>query len=100
MQGRSLAPLLRGERNLKWRSSVYYHYYEYPQAHRVRPHYGVRTERYKLIHYPTVNEWELFDLEKDPRELRSVYGDPAYASLVEKLKAELTQLRQQYQDNT
>jgi len=100
MQGQSLAPLLKGERNPKWRTSVYYHYYEYPLSHRVRPHYGVRTDRHKLIHYPTVNEWELFDLEKDPRELRSVHSDPAYAGLVEKLKAELARLRQQYQDNT
>ena len=56
MQGKSLVPLLKGEKNLEWRSSVYYHYYEYPDAHRVRPHYGVRTERYKLIHYPTVED--------------------------------------------
>jgi arylsulfatase A-like enzyme len=63
----------------------------------VRRHYGVRTRRYKLIHYYEIGEWELFDLESDPDELRSVYEDPAYASTVDELKARLTALRVQYQ---
>ena len=77
---------------------MYYHYYEYPEPHRVPPHYGVRTERHKLIYYPLTKEWELFDLAKDPDELRSVYADPAYAETVKELKAELKRLRERYQD--
>ena len=63
--------------------------------HHVRPHYGVVTDRYKLVHFdrPDLDEWELFDLEKDPHELRSVYSDPAYATVVADLKRELDRLR-------
>ena len=77
MQGRSLVPLLKGQTPRDWRSSFYYQYFEYPVPHHVRPHYGVVTDRYKLVHFdgPDLDEWELFDLEKDPHELRSVYGD-------------------------
>ena len=91
MQGRSLVPLLKGQTPPDWRTSFYYQYYEYPVPHHVRPHYGVVTDRYKLVHFdgPDLDEWELFDLEKDPHELRSVYGDPAYAAVVADLKREL-----------
>ena len=99
MQGRSIVPILRGESPADWRTSVYYHYYEFPQPHYVHPHTGVRTERYKLIHFYTIDAWELFDLEKDPRELKSVYDDPAYAGVVADMKKELTRLKEQYHDN-
>ena len=96
MQGRSIQPLLRGTRPKDWRQSMYYQYYEFPGAHSVRPHYGVRTQRYKLIHYHgELDEWELFDLEEDLHELRNVYGDPAYAETVRTLKAEIKRLRQE-----
>lgn len=97
MQGRSLLPLLRGETPADWRESIYYHYYEYPQAHVVQRHYGVRTDRYKLIHYYEIDEWELFDLEEDPGELQSVYGESEYAEVIKELKAELERLREHYQ---
>jgi len=99
MQGRSLRPILRGQPPKDWRSSMYYHYYEYPQPHRARPHYGVRTARHKLIHYYTINEWELFDLEKDPHEMRSVYAEAAYAETVKQTAAELERLRKELRDN-
>jgi arylsulfatase A-like enzyme len=100
MQGRSLVPLLKGESPADWRKTFYYHYYEYPQPHHVPPHYGVRTDGYKLIGYPKTDEWELFDLARDPHEMRSVYADPAYADTVRELKAELTRLRERYKDTT
>ncbi len=100
MQGRSLVPLLKGAAPPDWRKTFYYHYYEYPQPHHVPPHYGVRTERHKLIYYPLTDEWELFDLARDPREMHSVHADPAYADTVRRLKAELTRLREQYGDRT
>ncbi|HPP53701.1 MAG TPA: DUF4976 domain-containing protein, partial [Thermoguttaceae bacterium] len=98
MQGRSLAPLLRGQEPPDWRTSFYYHYYEYPQPHRVRPHYGVVTDRYKLVHYyrPDLDEWELYDLKVDPEETKNFINDPAYAKVVEELRAELRRLQQQY----
>jgi arylsulfatase A-like enzyme len=100
MQGASLVPLLKGETPKDWRKSIYYHYYEYPQPHRVERHYGVRTDRYKLIHYYRPDEWELFDLQKDPGEHKSVYSDPAYAGVVKELKAEIDRLRELYKVNT
>jgi len=94
LQGRSARAVLRGETPRNWRKSMYYQYYEYPGAHSVRRHYGVRTERYKLIHYyHEMDEWELFDLAKDPHELRSVYDDAAYGDVVRQLKHELERLR-------
>lgn len=97
-QGASIAPLLEGRTPENWRKSFYYHYYEYPQPHRVPPHYGVRTDRHKLIYYPLTQEWELFDLVEDPNEMRSVHADPAYAEKVVELKRELARLRKHYQD--
>jgi arylsulfatase A-like enzyme len=95
MQGRSLASVLKGETPADWRKSFYYHYYEYPGAHSVRKHYGVVTDRYKLFHFyePDVNYWTLIDREKDPKEMTDVYKDPAYATTVKELHAELTRLR-------
>ena len=96
MQGRSLKPLLMNKTPKDWRRSIYYHYYEYPGPHSVRRHYGVRTDRHKLIHFYELDEWELYDLKKDPKELRSVYGDPAYAKIRDELAAELKRLRTLY----
>jgi arylsulfatase A-like enzyme len=101
MQGRSIVPLLEGHLPEDWRTAAYYHYYEYPAVHSVRPHYGIRTDRYKLIrYYGDVDEWEFFDLEKDPRELRSVYADPEYARTVATLKDELAHMRRVLADDT
>lgn len=96
MQGESLVPLLKGETPDDWRESIYYHYFEFPGYHSVRRHYGVRTKRHKLIHYYGIDEWELFDLETDPDEMKSVHDDPAYAEVLSELQAELERLRKQY----
>lgn len=95
MQGRSLLPLFQGESTADWRKSLYYHYYEYPVPHRVRPHVGIITDRYKLVHYykPDVDDWELLDREKDPLEVKNFYRDPAYADTVKELHAELDRLK-------
>jgi arylsulfatase A-like enzyme len=98
MHGESLLPLLR-EEDPPWRESVYYHYSESDDAHRVAQHRGVRTERYKLIHYYELGEWELFDLEQDPRELASVFDDPGYADVRARLESELERLRSLYGDD-
>ncbi len=98
MQGRSLVPLLGGEAPDDWRRSLYYHYYEYPGAHMVNRHYGVRTDRYKLVRYYELDEWELFDLQQDPDELYSVHADPAMAGVVRELTEELERLQTRYGD--
>jgi len=102
MQGRSLVTVLRGQTPADWRKSFYYHYYErFPPPnrgpHNVARHYGVVTDRYKLVHFyePETNYWELFDLQKDPKEMRSVFGTPEYAQTQKELEAELSRLRAQ-----
>lgn len=95
MQGKSLVPLLKGETPADWRKSFYYHYYEFPQPHHVRPHYGVVTDRYKLLHFyaPDVDYWELYDREKDPHEMRNFFGNPDYEKVTAELKTEVQRLR-------
>jgi len=97
MQGSSLVPILEGETPGSWRDAIYYQYHEFPGAHSVQRHYGVRTDRYKLIHYYLIDEWELFDLEVDPDELQSVYGDASYMEVRQELESRLEELRAQYQ---
>ena len=108
IQGVSLLPLLKGKAATKedkqvvrhWRDAIYYHYYEYPAEHDVRRHYGIRTDRYKLIHFygHDVNAWELFDLKNDPHELHNLYGQPAYEKLQRQLHRRLEALQIQYDD--
>jgi arylsulfatase A-like enzyme len=63
----------------------------------VARHYGVCTDRYKLIHYYNDDEWELFDLKADPDEMKSVYNSPEYAQVQKQMLAELRELREQYE---
>ncbi len=100
MQGESLVPLLKGEQPADWRKSIYYHYYEYPSVHMVPRHYGVRTETHKLIYFYQFDEWEFYDLVNDPDELTNQYDNPEYAAKVAELKAELTRLRELYDDDS
>ncbi len=95
MQGRSLVATLNGQRPADWRTAFYYQYFEYPTPHHVRPHYGVVTDRYKLVRFYGTGEdyWELFDREKDPLELKSVYADPSYAATKSALERDLARLR-------
>ena len=100
MQGESIKPLLGGKTPRDWREAMYYHYYEYPAVHQVKRHYGIRTKRYKLIHfYHDIDAWELYDLEKDPIEVNNRYDDPANADLIVELKAQLRKLQQKYGDS-
>lgn len=79
---------------------MYYHYYEFPQPHHVAPHFGVRTERYKLIRfYGPYDTWELFDLKNDRQELNNLYDNPQMKDLIARLKAELKSLISQYKDD-
>ena len=99
MQGMSMVPVLKGKTPKNWRKEHYYHYYEYPAVHSVKRHYGISTERYKLIHfYYDVDEWELFDLKTDPLEMKSVYNDPSYSKVKADLHKRLEAARIKYQD--
>jgi arylsulfatase A-like enzyme len=101
IQGRSMRPLTQGEIPNDWRQGVYYHYYEYPHGwHSVRPHYGIRTDRYKLIHfYGELDAWELYDLEKDPHEMTNLYGNEDYSEIAETLLEQLRSLQQEFGDD-
>lgn len=104
MQGNSLRKLSdnnskSNKSNDTWRKSIYYHYYEYPHGwHKVQKHRGVRTDRYKLIHFYDNNEWELYDLQEDPNELNNIYNISDYITVQNELKIELEKLREQYND--
>ena len=99
IHGVSLVPLLRGEHPQDWRTALYYHFYEYPAEHMVKRHYGIRTDRYKLIHfYNDIDEWELFDLRNDPYELDNLYGREEYGHLADSLKASMLSLQEEYDD--
>ncbi|MFM8415295.1 MAG: sulfatase [Planctomycetota bacterium] len=105
MQGRSLAPLLRGERPADWRRTIYYRYYHDPGHHNTRQHCGVRTATHKLIHYWTKDAWELFDLRTDPSEQHNLLFDPAAAAQPEvaevfaDLRAEIGRLQAEFEDD-
>lgn len=98
MQGKSFIPLLKGETPSDWRKSFYYRYYHDPGHHNTAAHYGIRTETHKLIFFWRKNQWELFDLVKDPNELKNVYDDPAYAAVQEELKKELARVKAELKD--
>lgn len=100
MQGRSLVPLLKGRKPAKWRSSVYYRYYDHPGEHNVQAHLGVRTATHKLIHFWKKDQWECYDLVKDPQELHNLYSDPKSQPLVALLKRELKRLQHSLGDAT
>jgi arylsulfatase A-like enzyme len=100
MQGESFLSILKGDTPDDWRTEHYYHYYEHPGEHWVPRHYGITTDRYKLIHfYYFIDDWELFDLKKDPNEMRDVYDDPAYSEVKDSLHQELDKLMARYQDS-
>ena len=99
MQGETFRKLVSGEKS-EWRDAVYYTFYEYPAVHMVKRHYGIATDRYKLIHfYYDINEWEMYDLKKDPHEMKSVYNDPAYADIQKMMHKRLAELRIKYGDS-
>ncbi len=99
LQGRSLLPVLRGRTPAEWRTAMYYRYYHDPGNHNTRAHYGVRTRTHKLIYFWNKDQWELFDLGKDPYELHNLYGERGLESLTADLKQQLAKLKQDLRDD-
>ena len=113
MQGKSFRDNLSGKASPEWRQSMYYRYWmQGDGAHNATAHYGIRTDRYKLIYYyarslgkigtkdgTIAPEWELYDLEKDPKEMHNIYNDPQNQFLINKLKLELLRLKKEYGDD-
>ncbi len=99
MQGESFRKIVSNETE-EWRDAIYYTYYEYPSVHMVKRHYGIRTDRYKLIHfYYDIDEWELFDLKNDPNEMNNIYDDPKYSEIKQQMHKKLSELRVKYGDS-
>ncbi|MBI6116031.1 sulfatase family protein [Salegentibacter maritimus] len=98
MQGRSFRPLLNNAvSNKDFRDAIYYHYYDFPAFHMVKRHYGIRTHRFKLIHfYDDIDVWEMYDLQEDPNEVNNIYKHPDYAKVRKDLHSRLDSLQQNY----
>ena len=99
MQGRSLLSVLRGRTPSDWRGAMYYRYYHDPGDHNTRAHYGLRTRTHKLIHFWKKDQWELFDLVKDPYELHNLYGERGFEGVTAALKQQLAQLKRELRDD-
>ena len=94
MQGLSFKSLVEtGETPADWRNSLYYHYYEFPGFHSVRVHYGIKTMRYKLMHFYVDDKWELYDLDNDKEEMNNLYDKPGYEIITKQLKESLDSLQ-------
>src|SRR5262249_15678598 len=114
MDGKSYRSNLEGKTPANWRTSMYYRYYMHlDESHHVSANYGVRTPRYTLIYYPgkappgtkgaskteMAPQWDLFDRQQDPTQMRNVYNNPNYADAVRDLKKELERLRAEVKDD-
>lgn len=100
IQGKSFLPLLNGTKAVPWRKEAYYHYYEFPEPHHVFPHFGIRTDRYKLAYfYGGADSWELYDLQKDPTEISNIYSEKSAEKITADLKVKLKRLMTEYKDD-
>lgn len=107
MAGRSLVPLFKDGKSTDWRKALYYHFYDYPAVGMVRKHYGIRTDRYKLIHWygkgagsdPDIDSWELYDLKKDSLEINNVYNKEEYSKIQQQLHEALVKMRKDIGSN-
>lgn len=95
VQGKSIKPIFEGQTSDEWRKSVYYAYYETGE-HNVPQHFGVRTKTHKLFYIPLTDEWQMFDLQKDPQEIKNIYDNPEYKQIREELTKEYNRIREHY----
>ncbi len=98
MDGKSFRPLLQG-RNTDWRKDFLYEYYEYPGPHSGKKNRGIRTEKWKYIHFfEEPQEYELYDLENDPQEMHNLINDPDCAVIIQQLRKRMVELRKELND--
>ena len=98
MQGISFKKVLYGEEAEIGRDAIYYHYYDFPAFHMVKRQYGIKTDRYKLIHfYDDIDTWEFYDLEKDPKEQNNLIDAEEYQAEVKMMHQKLNSVQQHYQ---
>jgi len=114
MQGISLKDLIFGEPDSRERDAIYFRYWMHlANGHRNPAHYGIRTEKYKLIYYyglpldaagavqeETPTGWELYDIERDPFELCNLYEADGYTDIISNLKHSLFRAKEEYKDTT
>lgn len=101
IQGKSLREIMENEGKVPddWRKAAYYHYYEYPAEHSVKRHYGIRTRDFKLIHfYNDIDQWEMYDMNRDPKEMNNIFDDMEYASQKKELMDLLEKTQAAYGD--
>lgn len=98
MQGKSLRSLMNNSvSDEDFRNAIYYHYYDFPAFHMVKRHYGIRTDRFKLMHfYDDIDVWEMYDLKEDPKEMNNIYNHPDYAAVREEMHHSLDSIQQEY----
>ncbi len=99
MQGQNALGVLAGNSPKGWRTDMYYRYYHYPADHRVQPHIGVRTLTHKLIHFNKIDQWELYDLTTDPREMRNLIHEPEQQAKAKELKERMLALKKELGDS-
>lgn len=100
IDGESYLPIIKDNNTKNWRTSMYYHYFEYPAEHAVKRHYGIRNHRYKLIHfYNDIDTWEFYDLQEDPHEMNNAINEKQYQNTIASMRQELTQMQKKYQDD-
>lgn len=99
MQGESFMSLLEHpESEADFRNVVYYHYYDYPAFHMVKKHYGIRTDRYKLMHfYDDIDAWEFYDLKNDPTEENNAINDTTYSEVIQQMRRTLDSVQRHYE---
>tara|TARA_R110000868_G_scaffold334674_1_gene595381 strand:- start:138 stop:638 length:501 start_codon:yes stop_codon:yes gene_type:complete len=98
MQGESFLGILKDSTlEADFRDVIYYHYYDYPAFHMVKKHYGIRTQRFKLMHfYDDIDQWEFYDLEKDPLEQHNLIDDGQYSDVLIEMHRKLDSVQKFY----
>ena len=99
MQGESFLGNLRGRTPSSWREDCYMRYYVEGGEHSTSAWYGIRTKTDALVYYYKRNEWEYFDIVKDPDEVKNEYANPAYQERINFLKKRITELKQKLGDD-
>ncbi|MGL4854097.1 MAG: sulfatase/phosphatase domain-containing protein, partial [Lentisphaeria bacterium] len=103
MQGGSMVNVFKDDK-AKLRDEAYYHYYESPSEHRVPAHFALINKRYKLIRYyafgkESMDQWELYDMVKDPREMTNVFEEKEYTKIRREMIEKLKEKREKFNNN-